>query len=271
VEASDHQIYVLKLAGSGGPNVLFNEAFGSELLRFFGLPVPQWAALALSDEFIDSHPDVWPVGGNTQLRPKAGLHFGSRLVVSRGSAGAYQIIPSCWAQHVVNAQDFAGVLAVDIWANHCDSRQAVYTHIGRRQSLRATFIDHGHMFGGPDGLRRAGPRAAMTSELRLYNGLEIGTLLSRWQKAILSVECELWSLAAEIPESWQPTGGTKSAVEMLSSRREQLSCLFAEAMDILSRQSGSCVTPVATSSIAPRHEASLYEPDEASCAGSSLG
>jgi hypothetical protein len=253
IEACDRNIYVLKIAGSSGPNLLFNEAFGSELLRFFGLPVPKWAALTMSDEFIDAHPEMWSVDGEKAIRPSCGPHFGSRLVVSHGTAGAYQIIPSVWAPRVINAVDFVGALAVDIWTNHCDSRQAVYTHCGSGQHLRATFIDHGHMFGGPHGDKRCRPRASMQPDLRLYRGLEIGTLLRCWHSKIGSVtEDHLKHLLYSGPSQWLTPQVAEHTLAMLESRREDLSVLFEEATQLLTQRQDSFLMPRAISSIAPR-------------------
>jgi hypothetical protein len=136
VEASDGFLYILKIAGAHMPNLLFNEAFGTELLRHFGLPAAAWRPLELDNNFIEAHPEMWFKSGRHPRRPIAGLHFGSRLISSKRSVGAYQIIPSSWMPRVKNRSKFVGALAVDIWSNHCDRRQAIYTRSGK--SLEAT-------------------------------------------------------------------------------------------------------------------------------------
>lgn len=232
IEASDGCLYVLKVAGSHMQNLLFNEAFGTELLRHFGLPVATWKPLELENEFIEAHPEMWFKSGHDGRRPVAGLHFGSRLVSSKRSAGAYQIIPSSWVSRVKNRSKFIGALAVDIWSNHCDRRQAIYTRSG--ENLKATFIDNGHMFGGLEGTEIASPRCCMTHDLAVYKGLDVHRSLRRWHKSILEADLrDIRRLAEEIPSEWCPPGQLDRTLESLQSRRRKMGSLLREAEGIL--------------------------------------
>jgi hypothetical protein len=252
VEATDNNIYVLKM-GDTDSNVLFNEAFGSELLRYFGLPVPEWVALTLPDGFPDLHSGLWPDHKQPCVPGVGALHFGSRLIVSDGVAGAYQIIPSKWASRIVNAKDFVGVLALDIWTSHCDSRQAIYSHCGLEESLRATFIDHGHMFGGPNGQKHCRPLASMSPDLHLYRNLPIRQLLSRWEDRIEGLDEEpLQSLLARIPAEWYRPELADTVLSRLKLRKRELRPLFEEACSAINQRLSPFSMPKFVSSIAPR-------------------
>lgn len=232
VEGSDGSLYVLKLSGPHGPNLLFNEAFGSELLRYFGLPSAAWIPLRLDDAFIESHPAMWLKTGRHSRRPAPGLHFGSCLVSPKRGVGAYQIIPSSWVQRVKNRSKFIGALAIDIWSNHCDRRQAIYTKSG--EALNATFIDNGHMFGGPAGNDITCPRRCMNFDLSLYRDLRVQQTLERWRKRILNVALtDIRKLSSQLPSEWCAPELVDCTMASLQARRQQLGALFGEADAII--------------------------------------
>jgi hypothetical protein len=47
------------------------------------------------------------------------------------------------------SDDFLGIHIFDLWTNHCDHRQSLFTTGDGNASFRAVFIDNGHLFGGP--------------------------------------------------------------------------------------------------------------------------
>lgn len=232
IEASDGFLYVLKIAGARMPNLLFNEAFGTELLGHFGLPVGKWEPLELVDEVIEAYPDMWFKSGDQSRRPSAGLYFGSRLIASKRSAGAYQIIPSSWIPRVKNRSKFIGALAVDIWSNHCDRRQAIYTRSG--EGLKATFIDNGHMFGGLGGTEITCPRRCMNPDLTVYQDLDVSRSLDRWRKRIIDTDVtDIRRIAEKIPSEWSTPGLCERTLELLQLRRQKLGSLFRDAEEAL--------------------------------------
>ena len=237
VEASDGFLYVLKLSGTHMPNLLFNEAFGTELLRYFGLPAAVWKPLKLEAEIIEAHPEMWFKSGRHVRRPVEGLHFGSRLISSKSGVGAYQIIPSSWVPKVKNRRKFIGALAVDIWSNHCDRRQAIYTRSGA--SLKATFIDNGEMFGGIMGTEITVPRCCTAHDFSVYKGLGVGRALEHWRRVIVNADLTaIRRLTDQIPPEWCPTGKTDHTIELLQTRRQKLGSLLREAEAILRHHQG---------------------------------
>lgn len=236
VEASDGFLYVLKTPGPKTPNLLFNEAFGSELLTHFGLPAAAWKPLELENDFIEAHPEMWfKSARNVCRRPVAGLHFGSRLISSKRSIGTYQIIPSSWVPRIKNRTKFIGALAIDIWSNHCDRRQAIYARSG--ENLKATFIDNGHMFGGLVGTETASPRCCMTHDLAVYTGLGVHRLFQLWHKRIMAADLrDIRQLAEKMPLEWCAPGQLDRTLELLQLRRQKLGSLLREAEAILSHK-----------------------------------
>jgi hypothetical protein len=240
VEAQDSSFYILKLANNSNPNLLFNEAFGSQLIAHFQLPMASWMPVLLTDAFIDSNRELWPEGEQSAKRPSAGFHFGSKLITSKHGAGAFQLIPSSWLSRVVNAEDFVRVLAIDLWANHCDRRQAIFTVMG--QKLHATFIDNGHMFGGPAGLDQTCPRRAMIYNLRLYQGFPMEQILEACRQQIDDVsERALQTFLESIPREWDSDGLAQKVITQLLLRRAKLPSLFRETSEVLRTGSSAVV------------------------------
>jgi hypothetical protein len=150
VQASDGYQYVLKFANNmQGPNVLFNERIGSDLYRACGLSTPPRKWLLVDDDFIDRNPGCWiqtPLG---PLRPEAGFCFGSRFLGMDGKR-LLEILPGNSHQRIRNRQSFWLAWLIDICADHADNRQAVFLE-DQKGGLKAFFVDHGHLFGGPHG------------------------------------------------------------------------------------------------------------------------
>lgn len=238
VETDDGSFYILKLAGENRPNLLFNEAFGAQLIRYFRLPVADWAPVNLTSDFIDSNSELWPTEGGYRGKPQQGLHFGSRLVTPRRGIGAFQIIPSSWLPRVINAGDFARILAIDLWTNHCDRRQAIFAASGA--NLHATFIDNGNMFGGTDGKDSTCPRRTLMHDLRMYRTLPVEKTLEEWRHKICKVsEHTLRSFLEVIPSPWYSSEMADRVVTELLSRRAKLASLYAEAIEVLRADPGA--------------------------------
>ena len=70
--------------------------------------------------------------------------------------------------------------------------------------LSAVYIDHGHMFGGPDGSQKTRLRACMHLDLRVYDGLGVDDDLDYWISRIEDQgETIIANAVASIPEEWR--------------------------------------------------------------------
>lgn len=243
VQGSDGAFYVVKLHGFPGHQGLANEVAGTELIRSVGLPAPDWAPIEVSDDFLKENPGLWFSNGNHSIRPPAGLHFGSRLIEGPDDQRTYQMIPHSWIERIENRADFLGMLALDLWTNHCDRRQAVFLSDARR--LYARFIDNDFMFGGKSGTDTTCPRRAMVYDLGIYQGLWSEKAVQQWLQKFEGVdENRIWRLVAGIPRAWADEKIRLHIFDQLRARRQMLPRLLNEARSALdSGYSLRCTRP----------------------------
>lgn len=217
-EGSDGRLYVVKFANNPqGPNIPFNESVGSELYRACGLTVPEWKPLLVTNSFLESNPACWIAMPTSRLVPNAGWCFGSRFLGSEGKR-LLEILPGSSIARVRNVWNFWLAWLVDICADHADHRQALFEERpdGR---LSTVFIDHGHLFGGPHGIQKCGPRVSRYLDARIYRDLSsknIATIQDRLKS--LKVDL-LWQQTLNLPDEWR----TKTALDSFSECLGRLS------------------------------------------------
>lgn len=226
VQTADGNFYVVKLLGNPqGSAVLFNEAFGTELMQAVGLPVPQWCPIEISDEFIDCNPGLWfETTTPGHQRPPAGLHFGSRLVIPGHAESLYELLPRTWFGLIRNREDFIGVLLFDLWANQADNRQAIFLQNMLNRSIEAIFIDEGGLFGAHDD-RRENSTRAMYLDFLIYSDLDVDSIIPVWESRFLSIDREkIKSVAASvaIPAQWYTPDNLDRIVSGMIERKSLL-------------------------------------------------
>jgi hypothetical protein len=217
-EASDGLLYVVKFINNlQGPNLLFNESAGSELYRACGLAVPLWKPLLIPDSFLDQNTDCWMQTTKGRLRPDSGLCFGSRFL-GGNDISLLEILPVPYFKRVSNREDFWLAWLIDICACHVDNRQAIFREDGAGW-LDAFFIDHGHLFGGPNGERRCHFVASRYLDPRIYLSVSSEKFLNLKKVALgLDVE-QLWRKIQTLPEDWK----TSSALDGFTQCLKRLS------------------------------------------------
>ena len=217
VRASDGGFYVVKfLDNPQGPNLLFNEAVGSELYRQAGLRGPEWQPIYISDEFLDRSPQCWFEMPEGRQRPAAGWAFASRYACL-SNCTLFEILPARSFDRVQNRGDFWAAWVLDIFCGHTDNRQALFTEDSQGW-LTAHFIDHGHLFGGASGVTRANFRASRYLDGRVYSD-RTPQLRSRIEDAIGRLDLgEVVRRAMQLPEGW----ATDSALENLGRFVERI-------------------------------------------------
>lgn len=100
---------------------------------------------------------------------------------------------------------------VDVCASHADDRQAIFRE-RKDRTLDAIFIDHGHMFGGPNGEMRPRFRASQHLDRRLYPGVSSELVRMLTGSAVhFDIDC-LWLQVQALPGEWI----TDSAIARLS-------------------------------------------------------
>jgi hypothetical protein len=205
VQCDDNRFYVVKMADNPqGPNVVANEFLGSVIAGAVGLPVAEGMLIHMSDQFIDSEPDIWFELPSGRERPAAGFHFGSLLVGQPfGPQRPSEYISPSKISTIANRDSFLGMYILDVWANHQDDRQAVLLRRSDCGTQDVFFIDHGHMFGGPDWTFRERPGAALHLETSVYSELWDEEIVSSWISHFRTVLPEVLSWAGSIlPSRW---------------------------------------------------------------------
>lgn len=209
LRASDGKLYAVKLQGNPqGPNVLGNEALGSWLTARLGLKTPEWSRIAIDDAFLDQNQQMWFETQSGRERPKAGLHFASRLQEAAGTGSVYEILPRTWFAHIKNREDFLGMLLLDLWCGHADNRQACFIQEANERGLIAVFLDHGHMFGGPGhgGSWDLHPAVSFFLDRTMYDGLWLDGRVGEWMRKIWSIPAEAaYTFVSSIPPEWSST------------------------------------------------------------------
>lgn len=202
VEGSDGLLYVLKfLNNSQGTNLLFNESMGTELFRACALPVALWKPIVLSRQFIDGSPGCWMDSEQGKVRPQAGICFGS-MFVGQQRTRLLQILPRANFGRIRNRDSFWLAWLVDLCCEHTDTRQAVFVE-GRNGRLDPWFVDMGHLFGGPDGSRKArGVLRCRYPDQRIYPEM-LPTTSSEYLTTIGSLDMDaLWTTTRKLPADW---------------------------------------------------------------------
>lgn len=201
-ETSDGQVVVVKFRSNPeDANLLFNEAMGSELYAAAGLAVPGWMSVTVSEAFLEKNPGSWPLDAGLALPPRPGTVFASRYIHANGGR-VTQILPGSSLSRVEQREDFWLAWLLDVCAQHTDHRQALFIESASRR-LRAVFIDHGQMFGGPAGAHQPRFRASRFLDQRLYpqpsDELK-KQLLDRAERIDSELLCQS---AEQLPEEWQ--------------------------------------------------------------------
>jgi hypothetical protein len=224
VQANDGRYYVVKMIGNPqGPNILANELLGNFLAKSVGLPTAEGKGIYLSDSFIDSHPDLWFELSSGVLRPNKGVHYGSTFVGQPcGPERPSEYISPSRISMITNRDSFLGMYLLDVWANHQDSRQAVLLKASTDCTQKAFFIDHGHMFGGPEWSFQERPGSALHLETAIYSDLWEEQQIASWISRIQTIVPEiLSSIAPRIPAEWF-SGDLRELIGVLDDRLPRL-------------------------------------------------
>ncbi len=218
IEACDGKQYVVKWQQNPqGSRVVPNEALGTALYQEIGLPTPEWAAIEISDAFIDANRGMWFDTGNGFVRPTSGLHFASSRMGTK-SQTVFEVLPSTWFTRIQNRDTLLGALVADVWSEHVDSRQALFVQDDGQHSLAIVYIDHGHMFGGADGAQVMRLRACFHLDIRMYASLKLVDGLNYWIQRIQDNGEAIIARAVEsIPEEWVSTAVNENIYRLLNN------------------------------------------------------
>ncbi len=230
VRADDDRLYILKFSNNPqGPNVLANEFLASRLARSVGLPVAETVFLTVTKSFLTENPLLTLETREHRYPPEPGIHLGSTFIedVDPHHRSTEWLRP-CDIRRISNLSDFLGMYLFDVWAMQVDNRQAIFTPDPHAKMLRATFIDNGHLFGGPDWKHTPRRFAPCHRDRYLYSGLWDKGAVRSWTKKLKDhLPSGLLSATALIPADWH-AGDLSGLTEALLLRLATLPILFAE-------------------------------------------
>ncbi len=205
IGASDGNFYVLKLANNPqGPNTLFNEACGTILSQYLGLPVPDWCPIYMDQEFILANPGLSFATETGSCAPSPGLHFGSRFLRVSPEDEVYEVVPHKWMGRVRNPQFFGGMFLLDVWAENVDRRQVFFIERSMSRALDVLFFDFGHMFSGPHGRKQLkSAKGCLYEHRNVYTTAFEAAAIEDWLQRIESLnESTLKALMDAVPREW---------------------------------------------------------------------
>jgi len=186
---------------------------GCELYRACGLSVSKWKPLLLTDAFLDENPGSWIQTADGNLRPSTGLCFGSRYL-GGVDVRLLEILPGTSISKVRNRKAFWLAWLIDICSQHVDNRQVLFTEQAKG-ALKATFIDNGHLFGGPKGELSKAFIASRYLDSRIYPSVTSGQVRGFIGVAESLDVDKLWLRVQHIPTEWKKPSALRRFAESL--------------------------------------------------------
>ncbi len=184
VKASNGLQYVVKWQlNPQSVTAILSEALGASIYDGFGLPVPSWVPIEVSNDFIDANPSVWFELQTGIAKPRSGYHFASHFLGNHSSR-VFEILPATWHSRIQNRSDFWGALAIDVWLDSCQSRHALFVEDELTSRLTAYFISHSHIHAGFNGEQRKSFRPYLYPDKRIYPATEMRAALGSWVEQI---------------------------------------------------------------------------------------
>jgi hypothetical protein len=229
IRCNDGKLYVVKFFNNPqGPNVLANEVLGNELLNALDLPSPRWRKVFISHNFIKKNTGMFFETHSGYSAIESGFHFGSEFLGDEKTGQVYEWLPNAFCSRVANSKDFLGIRFFDVWTNHCDHRQSLYTTGNGNASFLAVFIDNGHLFGGPEWSRNSRQSESLSLDKRFHSNEWPAEVAESWI-ARFETECSssLFRIIQHVPRFWY-SGDINQVAESLVRRLNMLRALFSE-------------------------------------------
>ncbi len=231
VADSDERLWIVKLHNSPRcGNSLANEVIGVHLCDSVGLPSVPRATIEIADDFFEDK-RTWFNTLHGLQRPSGGLHFASRCLQDLTRTMVFDFVPSTLRPFVTSEFDCLGMFIFDVWAVHTDVRQALYRKNGA--TLVPTFIDHGHLFGGPYWQSEKINISGHFLQKIALDASQHKQSVARWIATMQSIlPLSLDHAITLVPATWY-TGDVDHLRTRLNQRLGMLPLLVAQAMGIL--------------------------------------
>jgi len=204
LRADDGNHYLVKFQGNPqGSSVLARELVCSRVAHALGIPIPDFAPIVVSEEFIFANHRSFR-DQPSHFIPCPGIHFGSKLVAHDLVGQTYDVMPVAMACKLRNPQALPAMTAFSFYVGNIDRIQYVFCKLPREKRYRATLIDFGFAFGGPSGSIPSTVRNSMLPPSHLifpqyWHEMNLGWLFSKIEHLD-----PIWltSLTEDIPSEW---------------------------------------------------------------------
>jgi hypothetical protein len=244
VEADDGHFYVVKFRNNPQHRrVLINEWIASTFLQYLQVAAPETAIVQLTDEFLESNPEVSILLGNQRRNVDPGWHFGSRFPGDPNRVAVYDFVPDSLLDRVENRNEFLGVLVFDKWTGNADARQAIFLRARLREyvptfqghALRVGFlsmmVDHGYIFNGPHWTYADSPLMGMYFRPQVYSQVRGLDDFQPWLDRVVNFPEEVVDDALrKLPSEW--LNGDRDSLyvllEQLMARRRRVQSLIED-------------------------------------------
>jgi len=225
--ANDGHAYVVKVANNPQSlRVLANEWLACSMGRAIGLTIPEPAILYVPPKLVESSQSLVIQLSSSTLKCSHGMAFGSRFI-SEGEVFDY--LPESVLPHVENAEEFAGVLALDQWLCNCDGRQAVFCRPKSKRKFRAHFIDFGYCFNAGELNFPDSPLRGIYAKREVYRNVTGWHSFEPWLSRIENFSrLQLGAIAEDVPPEWIDSDLINDLVDRIDSRRNRVRELIAE-------------------------------------------
>jgi hypothetical protein len=203
---------------------------GNELLRTFNLPTPQWRAVFVSASFLRENSGLCFETPSGSSPIESGLHFGSEFLGGVDTGQAYEWLPKSLESRVTNLEDFLGIHIFDVWTNHCDHRQTIFTTEDGNVSFRGVFIDNGHLFGGPEWRLVSRCRESLGLDRRFHANKWSEEAVDAWIGRFEAMGMvSIFNVVPRIPQFWY-SGDIDRLIVSLADRLSTLRGRFSEEL-----------------------------------------
>lgn len=197
-ENASDTMWVLK--PDNGAHVLANEIIGTHLFSRMGIPVPE-QRIAMLAELPSAHETFWRRGRLlTTSAPQLQLLI--RHLPDQLQRVVFEVVPPEYDASLSNVGDFLGTFLIDMCIGNVDVRQSLFVPDGNM--LQAVFIDHSHIFGGPDELINRRVRCKRSFNHLVLEAARSPEVVAHWTgliEAVLLVY--LREALALVPQEWQ--------------------------------------------------------------------
>ena len=185
------QMWVLK--PDDQKHLIANEIIGRHIFWRMGLPVPDQKSLVMS-ELSSQNERLWLRDG--PISPSIERRLLIRYLPDQLQQVVFERVSPTYGAKVSNVEDFLGAFLVDICIENVDVGQSLFVHSG--DSLKAVFIDHSHIFGGPRRLTCCRVRCKRSSNRFVLQAANQSGVLTKWRDRIHERLCEYFIEATSL-------------------------------------------------------------------------